>query len=145
MSAVQATVEYRDIPGFPGYRVGSDGSVWSSWNNSPTNRAITSTWRQLRPSVQKDRTAGRAYWYLNLTRDGGAKTCRVHRLILEAFIGPCPEGMECRHLDGNPANNCLGNLCWGTPAENRSEEHTSELQSHVNLVCRLLLEKKIIN
>src|SRR5260370_22646356 len=28
--------------------------------------------------------------------------------------------------------NCLG----------RSEEHTSELQSHLNLVCRLLLEKK---
>src|SRR5438477_7034052 len=32
----------------------------------------------------------------------------------------------------------------GSPAEpeQRSEEHTSELQSHVNLVCRLLLEKK---
>src|SRR4051812_49943170 len=30
---------------------------------------------------------------------------------------------------------CCGN-------EDRSEEHTSELQSHVNLVCRLLLEKK---
>src|SRR5438477_9009684 len=28
------------------------------------------------------------------------------------------------------------------PGEGRSEEHTSELQSHVNLVCRLLLEKK---
>src|SRR5690242_20922442 len=28
------------------------------------------------------------------------------------------------------------------PDSNRSEEHTSELQSHVNLVCRLLLEKK---
>src|SRR5260370_23136712 len=28
------------------------------------------------------------------------------------------------------------------PAESRSEEHTSELQSHLNLVCRLLLEKK---
>src|SRR5260370_16328242 len=27
-------------------------------------------------------------------------------------------------------------------AQNRSEEHTSELQSHLNLVCRLLLEKK---
>src|SRR5690242_21237154 len=27
----------------------------------------------------------------------------------------------------------------------RSEEHTSELQSHVNLVCRLLLEKKKIS
>src|SRR5690242_21442509 len=36
--------------------------------------------------------------------------------------------------------NCLNVLvCTGVP---RSEEHTSELQSHVNLVCRLLLEKK---
>src|SRR5690242_21534755 len=32
---------------------------------------------------------------------------------------------------------------WSSPAaDRRSEEHTSELQSHVNLVCRLLLEKK---
>src|SRR5690242_21329387 len=31
---------------------------------------------------------------------------------------------------------------FGSPLEYRSEEHTSELQSHVNLVCRLLLEKK---
>src|SRR5260370_21006569 len=30
---------------------------------------------------------------------------------------------------------------FGAPAA-RSEEHTSELQSHLNLVCRLLLEKK---
>src|SRR5260370_10631864 len=29
-----------------------------------------------------------------------------------------------------------------TPVLVRSEEHTSELQSHLNLVCRLLLEKK---
>src|SRR5690242_21090296 len=38
----------------------------------------------------------------------------------------------------------LGALVWGTPHTMiaRSEEHTSELQSHVNLVCRLLLEKK---
>src|SRR5438477_7996477 len=30
----------------------------------------------------------------------------------------------------------------GEPSDGRSEEHTPELQSHVNLVCRLLLEKK---
>src|SRR5207237_8715723 len=34
-------------------------------------------------------------------------------------------------------------LSFGNPWE-RSEEHTSELQSHLNLVCRLLLEKKKI-
>src|SRR5260370_5899297 len=36
-------------------------------------------------------------------------------------------------------------ICFGTlarmPKQMRSEEHTSELQSHLNLVCRLLLEK----
>src|SRR5260370_22486184 len=31
---------------------------------------------------------------------------------------------------------------WRGPKRERSEEHTSELQSHLNLVCRLLLEKK---
>ena len=36
------------------------------------------------------------------------------------------------------AQACLGEL----PALIRSEEHTSELQSHSELVCRLLLEKK---
>src|SRR5690606_11076087 len=34
---------------------------------------------------------------------------------------------------------------WGRPAQLRSEEHTSELQSRENLVCRLLLEKKKID
>src|SRR5690242_21526964 len=33
-------------------------------------------------------------------------------------------------------------LPWRCRKSSRSEEHTSELQSHVNLVCRLLLEKK---
>src|SRR5260221_8942309 len=34
-------------------------------------------------------------------------------------------------------------LCWEPPlCSPRSEEHTSELQSHSDLVCRLLLEKK---
>src|SRR5260370_32367102 len=31
---------------------------------------------------------------------------------------------------------------WRRSGKTRSEEHTSELQSHLNLVCRLLLEKK---
>jgi hypothetical protein len=42
----------------------------------------------------------------------------IHRLVLEAFVGPCPEGMECRHLDGDPTNNRLENLIWGTPRQN---------------------------
>lgn len=44
---------------------------------------------------------------------------RIYRLILEAFVGPCPLGMECCHLDDNHANNALSNLRWGTKEENQ--------------------------
>ena len=41
----------------------------------------------------------------------------VHRLVLEAFVGPCPPGQQCRHLNGIPTDNRLENLAWGTPSE----------------------------
>src|SRR5258708_26413008 len=49
-----------------------------------------------------------------------------------------------------PSSSCAGSSFWQRckneePAQDRSEEHTSELQSPDHLVCRLLLEKKIIN
>lgn len=61
--------------------------------------------------------------YLSVTfRKNGEKIpYLIHRLVLETFIGPCPPGMECRHLDGNPRNNRLENLCWGTRSENQQD------------------------
>src|SRR5690242_20808892 len=45
-------------------------------------------------------------------------------------------------IAGDIAGAGIGRLCAHHRGGGRSEEHTSELQSHVNLVCRLLLEKK---
>lgn len=45
----------------------------------------------------------------------------VHRLVLLAFVGPPEAGQECRHLDGDPTNNKLGNLKWGTKSENMAD------------------------
>ncbi|WJY27425.1 HNH endonuclease [Sporosarcina trichiuri] len=42
----------------------------------------------------------------------------VHQLVLLAFEGPCPEGMEVRHLNGDPQDNRLANLEYGTRTEN---------------------------
>lgn len=95
---------YRTIPGFPKYRVGRDGSVWSKWSGR---------WKRLR---QFRLSAG--YRAVDLSRPGERRKFYVHRLVLLAFVGPCPEGLETRHLDGNPANNRLENLRYGTPAEN---------------------------
>src|SRR2546427_8831103 len=58
---------------------------------------------------------------------------------LRAVVQPSVPAAKKHPLDGHP-------LIWKRPPrevlEQRSEEHTSELQSQSNLVCRLLLEKK---
>src|SRR5260370_30048274 len=41
-----------------------------------------------------------------------------------------------------PRDQTLNGVLWALEDGLRSEEHTSELQSHLNIVCRLLLEKK---
>ena len=50
--------------------------------------------------------------------DGVCSNRAVHRLVLEAFVGPRPEGFVCAHLDGNPKNNNIDNLAWVTQKEN---------------------------
>lgn len=42
----------------------------------------------------------------------------VHQLVVEAFVGRCPDGYEVLHKNGNPADNRLGNLRYGTRSEN---------------------------
>lgn len=125
------SIEYRDVAGFPGYRVGDDGSVWSRWEKRmlPVGRGsrniLGSQWRPMKLGRQKDRgTQGRSYLQVRLSYGCEAKSriFRVHRLVLEAFVGPCPDGMETRHRDGDPTNNRLSNLCWGTPAENAEDK-----------------------
>lgn len=48
----------------------------------------------------------------------GYPTRKAHRLICEAFHGPCPNGMECIHIDEDASNNKPTNLKWGTHKEN---------------------------
>jgi len=50
------------------------------------------------------------------------KILRPHKLVLEAFVGKAPQGMECCHNDGNQANNNLENLRWDTPKNNHADK-----------------------
>jgi hypothetical protein len=99
-------VEYRVLDGHCFYRVGDDGSMWSSKPNGHN-------WKRLK--LYRNR---RGYLVFTLRTSGVCSRKYLHRLVLESFVGPAPAGMECRHLDGNPANNRLSNLCWGTKSEN---------------------------
>lgn len=57
------------------------------------------------------------------TVDGKQRNCRVrvNVLMLEAFVGPRPEGMVARHLNDVPDDNRLENLAWGTQGQNRED------------------------
>lgn len=110
-----AAVEYRDIPGFVGYRVGSDGSVWSRRN--PNGRGLVSSWRKLKPLSRN------GYLFVSLAPlDGPRKKLSLHRLILEVFVGRCPAGMEaCHYPDDDRHNNRLENLRWDTKKANHQD------------------------
>ncbi len=47
----------------------------------------------------------------------------VHRLVLETFIGECPDGMECAHNNGIPDDNRPENLRWDTRKGNHSDKN----------------------
>jgi hypothetical protein len=63
-----------------------------------------------------DNGTGYKVVYLRINKQRYVKC--VHRLVLEAFIGLCPKGMECCHRDGNKWNNSLDNLRWDTRSNN---------------------------
>jgi hypothetical protein len=110
---VITAAEYRQIVDFPFYRVGDEGSAWSRHNNKWGDSGI---WRQLKPQVMST-----GYPMVGLHRDGKRHGRLVHRLVLEAFVGPCPDGMEACHNDGNRLNCALSNLRWDTPAANQAD------------------------
>ncbi|ERG63471.1 hypothetical protein L332_03560 [Agrococcus pavilionensis RW1] len=86
--------------------------------------------RVLRPFTRAD---GR--YSVTLSRDDERRTRLVHRMVLEAFVGPQPTGAECCHHDGDPTNNRLTNLRWDTHTGNEADKrrhgtHPSSAKTH---------------
>lgn len=51
-----------------------------------------------------------------------SKPVRIHKLVARTFLGPCPQGCEIRHLDGDQTNNVVGNLAYGSHSENERDK-----------------------
>lgn len=104
----------------PGYQVDSDGGVWTRFvkrgfgNGGGSETYLGTRWRKLKSERCKN-----GYFRVTLRVNGKFVHFSVHRLVLLAFVGPCPEGMQCRHYpDPDKGNNRLSNLSWGTPEQN---------------------------
>lgn len=115
-------VEYREIPQRPGYRAGTDASVWTRWKIFRKPRGygsyseISGEWLQMKPRLEQN-----GYLRIGFRVKGVLIKHSLARVILETFVGPCPEGMQSCHNDGNPLNNHLVNLRWDT-AKNNSQD-----------------------
>jgi hypothetical protein len=106
--------EWRDIFGWEGfYQISNFGRLKSL----------------KRPFVPKDRVLKACvdvygYSFACLFKNQKRLACpKIHRLVLEAFVGQKPEGTECRHIDGNKSNNRLENLEWATHAINELDKY----------------------
>lgn len=94
--------EWKEIEGFPKYFVSDDGRVYSEKSG-----------RILNPDV-----CNSGHLRVTLCHKNLKKRFFVHSLVLESFIGPRPDDKECCHIDGDPSNNQIDNLMWGTSQEN---------------------------
>jgi hypothetical protein len=112
---------WRTIPDFEGlYEVSDHGRVRS------LDRIVRKRVVRGGPIIQIRRRGkvlslspdSHGYPMVNLCSDGQQQSSLVHHLVLNTFVGPRKSGQECRHLDGNRANNELCNLTWGTALEN---------------------------
>lgn len=69
------------------------------------------------------------------------KACRdVHKVVMEAFRGPCESGMCVRHVNSNPKCNNLNNLRYGSGAENTADR-VRRAKGEVNVVLVPVTEK----
>lgn len=102
---------WKDIVGYEGlYQVSDMGRVMSLYVYRGTNSRL--------------KTIGvddQGYLFTSLNRHKKTKVVRVHRIVLQAFVGPCLPGYQGCHIDGNRRNPRLTNLRWGTSQDNSSD------------------------
>lgn len=111
--------EWRPIPGWQGfYEVSDQGSVRgvsrtvNRRNNSPMRIAprVLKSWCNV--------ADGHPMAVLSDMRNGKRSYRYVHALVMEAFVGPLPEGQQVRHLNDVFTDNRLCNLAYGSRSEN---------------------------
>ena len=111
--------EWRDVEGYEGmYQVSCRGRVKSldRYIKHSSGGSALLPGRILKPVPNND-----GYLRVSLSIRGQRTFFSVHALVCAAFIGPRPDGMDIRHLNGDSLYNCVENLVYGTSKENYAD------------------------
>ncbi|MDD5397413.1 MAG: HNH endonuclease [Candidatus Moranbacteria bacterium] len=113
----------RDCPSYPGYSITKDGHVFTHRHRFGLGKGMgggvkidKKFTKEMNPYIGHG-----GYIYVAISTIKGQRSIPIHTLLLDAFVGLCPKNMEVRHLDGNPQNNSLDNLLYGTVKENAED------------------------
>lgn len=102
-------METRPIPSTIGYTASACGRILS--------------FHRLQPFELKQSDHRQGYKKVSVKTTEGIKNRLVHRLVLEAWVGPCPEGCVTNHKNGNKTDNRLENLEYCTQSENMAHSY----------------------
>ena len=80
--------------------------------------------------ILKNSIGGSCYPCVGLYKNGNKRSFLVHRLVIAAFIGPCPKDKQVNHKDGDKTNSRLENLEYVTGSENQLHAYAIGLASH---------------
>ena len=108
---------WKDVPGYEGqYQVSDQGRVRSLDRTiSQMSRYGTLYLKDIKGVMLRPGRMPAGHMSVSLGRNNSQ--C-VHKLVLLAFVGPAPEGHECLHGNGDPSDNHIENLRWGTRGDN---------------------------
>lgn len=117
--------EWIQVPSYPKYHVTKEGNIRS--------------WRK--PSVGWLAKTG--YYQVYVPGGKTNKKELVHRMVAEAFLGPCPKGITVNHKDGNRANNIVTNLEYVTQGQNIKHAYDIGLHKSIKGTCRIFTPSQI--
>lgn len=103
--------EWRDIPSLVDYQASNLGRIRSTLNKrfKPAKPGHT---------ILKSQRERDGRYRVSIRIKGVCKRHLVHKLVMEAFVGPCPNGHQVNHIDGDHTNNVLSNLEYITQRAN---------------------------
>ena len=125
--------KWRDVIGYVGYyqvsdrgRVRSVDRVVRHPRGGPT---------KLKGRILRPRPSGK-YGHVKvvLCKGGFQRSAYIHRLVLAAWVGPCPEGCECLHGLGGVSDNSVSNLQWGNHSENELDKRRDGTDKSVPVI-----------
>lgn len=125
-----ALEEWRETTGYPGFEVSSLGRVrsWRPGRGPVKSRHLL---RRADPIILKPYIHPNGYPYVGLSdATNRQKQRKVHHLVLEAFVGPRPDGMDGCHNNGVRVDARLENLRWDTRANN-----IADMRRHGTVCC----------